>query len=84
MRYLICEVGLAMCHSTGSIGDTPIGPFYFSNANYPYLVHHYCSNIVNANCQQSIPNLMPMRAINSPLTNSMLFHTVVLAKTSEK
>ncbi|MFO9420850.1 hypothetical protein SDA85_06620, partial [Legionella pneumophila serogroup 1] len=29
MRYLFCEVGLAMCHSTGSIGDTLIGPFYY-------------------------------------------------------
>jgi len=27
MRYFRCEVGLAMCHSTGSIGDTPIDPF---------------------------------------------------------
>jgi len=29
MRYFHCEVGLAMCHSTGLIGDTPIGPFYY-------------------------------------------------------
>jgi len=28
MRYFCREVGLAMCHSTGSIGDTLIGPFY--------------------------------------------------------
>ncbi len=28
MRYSLREVGLAMCHSTGSIGDTPIDPFY--------------------------------------------------------
>ena len=30
MRYFSCEVGLAMCHSTGSIGDTLIGPFYLT------------------------------------------------------
>ena len=28
VRYSLCEVGLAMCHSTGSIGDTLIDPFY--------------------------------------------------------
>lgn len=33
MRLSAREVGLAMCHSTGSIGDTLIGPFYLSHSN---------------------------------------------------
>jgi len=40
MRYFEREVGLAMCHSTGPIGDTLIGPFYFST-EAQQKCHHF-------------------------------------------
>jgi cytochrome c oxidase subunit 2 len=32
-----------MCHSTGSIGDTPIGPFYFLKSKLHMIVVAICA-----------------------------------------
>lgn len=67
MRYFFCEVGLAMCHSTGSIGDTLIGPFYYPE-NHPSLMSsaarygYNCAPFRNTNLfyKLLVTNLIPM------------------------